>query len=207
MKELPMGIGKQAKVLTPEQIETALQYVRTRTRHPERNTVILLLSVKAGLRVCEISNLTWRMVCDANGQVGDTLSLPNIATKGKTGGRIIPLNSDLKNALIVLYNQRRAVKNADPDDHIIYSEQGSEKVSPNSLCVWFHRLYTDRLGFWGASSHSGRRTFITSAARLISNVGGSLRDVQLMAGHRNLDTTQRYIDGNRLAQATVVNMV
>lgn len=202
-----MGIGKQAKVLTPEQIEQAIRYVQSRTRHPERNTVTLLLSVKAGLRVCEISNATWSMVTDGSGEIASTLCLPNIATKGKTGGRVIPLNEDLKRALIVLYNKRKSTGLAGPDDHIVYSEQGSEKVSANSLCVWFHRLYTDRLGFWGTSSHSGRRTFITRAARVIAKVGGSLRDVQMLAGHSNLDTTQRYIDGNQEAQALAVNMI
>ena len=47
------------------------------------------------------------------------------------------------------------------------------------------------LGFVGCSSHSGRRTFITNAARRISTVGGSLKDVQQLAGHSNLRTTQR----------------
>jgi integrase len=56
-------------------------------------------------------------------------------------------------------------------------------------------------------SHSGRRTFITNAARKISTVGGSLRDVQMLAGHTNLRTTQRYIDTNPDAQVRIVKLV
>jgi integrase len=63
----------------------------------------------------------------------------------------------------------------------------------------FQKWYR-HLGFVGCSSHSGRRTFITNAARKISTVGGSLRDVQELAGHSNLRTTQRYIDVNPDAQ-------
>jgi hypothetical protein len=68
-----------------------------------------------------------------------------------------------------------------------------------SIVVWFKRAYA-YVGLEGCSSHSGRRTFITRAARLVYEAGGSLRDVQLLAGHRSIQTTQRYIDGDTGAQ-------
>lgn len=63
------------------------------------------------------------------------------------------------------------------------------------------------LGYSGCSSHSGRRTFITNAARKISTVGGSLRDVQVLAGHAALSTTQRYIEPDAAAQRKIVDLV
>ena len=63
------------------------------------------------------------------------------------------------------------------------------------------------VGLAGCSSHSGRRTFITRAARLVHKAGGSLRDVQLLAGHRSIQTTQRYIDGDTDAQRKLVAMI
>jgi len=79
-------------------------------------------------------------------------------------------------------------------------------MTPMSIVVWFSRAY-EALGFDGCSSHSGRRTFITRAARVVHKAGGSLRDVQLLAGHRSIQTTQRYIVsalGRRLPMGTVL---
>ena len=67
--------------------------------------------------------------------------------------------------------------------------------APASIVVWFDRAF-GHVGLTGCSSHSGRRTFITRAARIVHKAGGSLRDVQLLAGHRSIQTTQRYIDGD-----------
>jgi integrase len=75
-----------------------------------------------------------------------------------------------------------------------------------SIVVWFKRAYA-YLGLDGCSSHSGRRTFITRAARLVHETGGSLRDVQLLAGHRSIQTTQRYIDGDTDAQRKLVSLI
>ncbi len=74
-----------------------------------------------------------------------------------------------------------------------------EHLGPNSTTHWFKRLYRT-LGFDGCSSHSGRRTFITGAARKVSEAGGSLRDVKQLAGHASLQTNQRYVEGSTEAK-------
>ena len=70
----------------------------------------------------------------------------------------------------------------------------------------FSTWYND-LGMIGCSSHSGRRTFISNTARKISTVGGSLRDIQALAGHANLQTTQRYIEVNDAVMRKAVELV
>src|SRR4051794_22766889 len=90
-------LHKQAKVLRPGQIKAVLSHVKT-TRHPVRNTVIVLLSVRAGLRAKEIAELTWGMVTDAEGNVGDTIRLTDAAAKGASGG-VVPMAKELKRAL------------------------------------------------------------------------------------------------------------
>jgi integrase/recombinase XerD len=79
-------------------------------------------------------------------------------------------------------------------------------MRPTSIVLWFDNAYRV-LGLEGCSSHSGRRTFITRAARLVHKAGGSLRDVQLLAGHRSIQTTQRYIDGDSDAQRRLVALI
>ena len=79
-------------------------------------------------------------------------------------------------------------------------------MTPRSIVNWFKQLYLE-LGLNGCSSHSGRRTFITRSARLVSKAGGCLRDVQELAGHRAITTTERYIEGDRDAQRKLVQML
>jgi integrase len=177
--------------------------VDSSSRYPERDRVMILLSVKAGLRAKEIACLTWGMVTDAQGQLGDAIQLPNSASKGKNGGRTVPLNPSLHQALAELRTKRS--EDAAPRARIIHSERG-EGYSSAAVQVWFARL-DGALGFDGASSHSGRRTFITKAAKRIVEAGGSLRDIQELAGHSSLATTQRYIQGDNRAKQNVVRMI
>lgn len=196
-----MGLAKQAKVLSRPQTEAVLSHLGS-TRHPERNRVIFLLSIKAGLRAKEIASLKWEMVTDAEGVLTDAIQLTDDASKGNSG-RTIPINRDLKAALSIW----KSVATGDrrPSPFVITTERAlntSSYAMVNLFAGWYRAL-----GFTGASSHSGRRTFITNAARRISTVGGSLRDVQVLAGHSALSTTQRYIEMDGEAQRRVVDLV
>ena len=92
--------GKQAKIVSPTQERAILGYLET-TRSPARDRVMFLFSMKAGLRAKEMASLTWAMVTDAQGQVAEVLHVPNRASKGKTGGRPMPLHPDLQAALVM----------------------------------------------------------------------------------------------------------
>src|SRR2546428_9184677 len=93
--------GKQAKMVSPTQERAILGYLAT-TRYPARDCVMFLLSIKAGLRAKEMASLTWAMVTDAAGQVAEVMHVPNRASKGRTGGRTIPLHPDLQASLVTL---------------------------------------------------------------------------------------------------------
>src|SRR5919198_3132358 len=170
-----------------------------RALHPQSavNRVIVLLSAKAGLRASEIANLTWDMVLGLTGQISGIIELRDHAAK-KGSGRVIPIHAELRDALA---NLRRV---AGPSEYFITSGRGGP-VTALSIVVWFNRAFRS-IGLKGCSSHSGRRTFVTRAARWVHKAGGSLRDVQLLAGHRSIQTTQRYIDGDSDAQRKLVAM-
>jgi integrase len=189
--------GKQAKLLHEQQINDLLVFASA-TRNPLRNKLIVLLSVKAGLRAGEIAGLTWEMVLDPTGEVGQAIELHDCVAK-KNSGRRIPINPTLQTALTAWCLLTGSVGS------IIRSERG-DAMTPTGIVNWFALAYR-AVGLAGCSSHSGRRTFITRAARLVHNAGGSLRDVQLLAGHRSIQTTQRYIDGDTDAQRKLVSMI
>ena len=198
-----MGIGKQAKTLTNKQIDSVLDHL-SRSRSPIRNRAIFLLSVKAGLRAKEIANLRWEMVLNGDATLGESLALPNIASKGNSG-RVIPLNKHLAVALQDLLAEEMKRKNFNAKDFIVRTQRAVQ-TTPQAVVNMFATWYRE-LGMVGCSSHSGRRTLITNIARKISTVGGSLRDVQAIAGHSSLAVTQRYIDTDSEAQKKVLNLV
>ena len=193
-----MMVGKRAKILSPDHVEDLLVFAR-QTRYPVRNQVLVLLSVKAGLRAGEIANLTWPMLIEPTGEIGTSLELQDRAAK-KGSGRVIPIHPDLRVALFKLARLAPTL-----DGPVIRSERGGP-MTPASIVCWFARAFR-AVGLEGCSSHSGRRTFITRAARLVHRAGGSLRDVQLLAGHQSIQTTQRYIDGDTEAQRKLVSLI
>ena len=199
-----MGIGKQAKTLTSKQVDLVLKHLES-TRYPLRNKVIFMFSCKAGLRAKEIANITWSMICNSDGELGSSINLTNKASKGKDSGRVIPLHKDLRTLLSELLEKRRQQDNFTVSDHVIRTERDS-KTSPQVIVNFFSGLYKG-IGFEGASSHSGRRTFITNAAKKISLAGGTLNDIKLLAGHSSLATTQRYIAYDTEAQKKIIELI
>jgi integrase len=138
------------------------------------------------------------MVLTPTGDIGSAIELHDRVAK-KSGGRLIPIHPELREALNDL---RRLTEAVGP---VIRSQRGGP-MSPVSIVNWFANAY-QAIGLQGCSSHSGRRTFITRAARLVHNAGASLRDVQLLAGHRSIQTTQRYIDSDTDAQRKLVLLI
>ena len=192
-------MSNPARVLAEGDLRRMLRHVSL-LRHPERNRVAVLLSFKAGLRACEIAGLRWEMVLRPDRRIDDLLHISGMIAKNGHPRRV-PVHPELKEALRTLRQERENPT----EGPVIASERGGH-MTAGSIVNWFAVVYAD-LGMAGCSSHSGRRTFITRSARVLSKTGGSLRDIQELVGHRDLSTTQRYIEGDLDTQRKLVRLI
>lgn len=182
---------KHAQVLDIRQQAKVMALV-SQSCHSLRNQTMILLSYKAGLRACEIGGLRWKDVCNAEGEVReDYLFVPASITKSQKEATL-PMHPHL----FVLLTQLRASR---PDDEYViyqlYNIRGGKQqpMAAKAVAKWFERLYQS-CELEGCSSHSGRRTFITSLARKANLHDASIRDVQRLARHASLATTERYVE-------------
>lgn len=176
---------KQAKTLTPQELRQVLGQVSL-SRHAVRDRAMLMLTIAAGMRAGELAALCVGDVLDADGKVRSELRLKAHQTKGHVG-RTVFLNERAQRELAEYARNLRSQDAASP----FFVTQKRTGFSANTLTQHFLVLYK-RAGLEGASSHSGRRTFITNLAAQ----GISVRVLAALAGHKSIQTTQRYIDVN-----------
>jgi integrase/recombinase XerD len=180
-------MAKQAKTLTAPEVRRVLDYIATR-KHAQRNRAMLLVTYYAGLRVGEVAALRRGDVVDEQGKVRPEIRLDAAQTKGKHA-RVVFVPEKLRKELTTYV---QAVPQPNPNAALFATQKsGINGFTANTLTQHFHHLYK-RAGVDGASSHSGRRTFITNLA----SRGVGVRVLMTLAGHRNISTTQAYIDVN-----------
>ena len=178
---------KQAKLLTDAEFKRLTAIVNS-LRYPNRNHTIVALSFYAGLRACEIAALCVGDVFDEAGGVKDTIYLNSAQTKGSDSATVL-VNTKLKRKL-VKFAKQYPVQVSTRTAPLLFSAKGGG-FTAQTVVNLFKRLYK-MAGIDGASSHSGRRQFVTQLA----DRGINARLVQVLARHKHLSTTQRYIDVN-----------
>ena len=178
---------KQAKLLTEPEFRRLAAIVNS-LRYQTRNHTIIALSFYAGLRACEIAALHVGDVLDEAGGVKDTIYLSADQTKGSDSGSVL-VNNKLKRQLLKFAKQY-PVHTSNRSTPLLFSAKGGG-FTAQTIVNLFKRLYK-MAGIDGASSHSGRRQFVTELA----DKGLNARLVQVLARHKHLSTTQRYIDVN-----------
>ena len=178
---------RRAKVLSDQEIKRVLAVAANSGQWSARNRCLFLLSLRAGLRAGEIASVRISDVLDQNGQVVDRLMLKSEQTKGQRG-RIVFLSEKLRKE-IEAYLSRVSYRSTDRP--LFVSQKGRRAFTAHGMVMLLGRIY-QAAGIAGATSHSGRRSFITKLA----SKGISARVLQELAGHKHLGTTQRYIDVN-----------
>jgi len=187
-----------AKSLTPAELQRVLAYIETQA-YAQRNRAMLMMTVAAGLRVSEVAGLTLGDVLDSTGAVRCEVFLA--AHRVKHGhARTIFINTRLQQELASYIATRT---HQDPSFPLFASHRGPRRhFSPNTLAQHFYWLYR-KAGVTGASSHSGRKTFLTSLA----SQGVSVFVLASLAGHKSIATTQRYITVNDDVKRKAVELV
>jgi len=190
------GKMAQAATLSEAQIKRAIRFCQTR-RYVTRDTTILLLSLYTGLRAKEIAALRIGDVYDEEGAVRTQFTLSAAQTKG-CRTRTVFVNKQLTQQLVAYRAWKQSTDAAAP----LFASQKGGHFSANTMCQLFLNIYK-QCGLSDASSHSGRRTFITRLA----NKGVGVRVLAALAGHSSIQTTQRYIDVNDAQLANAVELV
>ena len=187
---------RQAQTLNEAQLRRVIHYCRSR-RHPVRDQTIVMASFYAGLRAKEIAALTVGDVFDDAGAVREQFILSAAQSKGGQR-RTVYVNQRLRRALAEYGD---TIKLVDPQRPLFASQKGGA-FSANTMCQLFLDIYK-AVGLKDASSHSGRRTYITRLA----NKGVGVRLLAALAGHSHISTTQRYIDVNAEQLSAAVELL
>jgi len=183
----------QARVLTDKELNLLLLFIKTR-KHSERNRAMLLMTHYAGMRVGEVAAVKVGDVIAVDGSVKPDMRLTAEQTKGRHARTVVLSDSIRKELLHYLQarfetKQLIAITTTAEMKKPLFNTQKANGFTANTLCYTFHMLYKSA-GLIGASSHSGRRHFLTK----LSKHGVALRTMMELAGHRQAQTTMRYID-------------
>lgn len=175
----------QAKTLSPRELRRVLDFTATR-KHAARNRLMILMTHWSGMRVGEVAGLLKGDVLSMDGSTKDEIRLTAEQTKGKHA-RVVFVSEKLRREIATYLKTIAQRPNAAP----LFSTQKRAAFSPNTLCQTLNAIY-QKAGIDGASSHSGRRSFITT----LSSQGIGVRVLAKLAGHRSLASVMPYIDAS-----------
>jgi integrase/recombinase XerD len=176
---------KRAKTLTERELKLVLAHCAAR-HHAARDRLAVLLGHWAGLRAKEIAALKRHHVLNEDGSIKDSFLLTADETKGRKARRVF-VSTRLQKE-ISLYIKSVHLRQVNP--YLLQSQKGA-CFSPNTMCQLLCQIYKE-CGIEGASSHSGRRGFISALA----NKSVSIKVLAEIAGHSSIQTTARYISVN-----------
>lgn len=148
-----------------------------RERNP-RDIAIVKLLLHTGLRVGELCSLTWRDV-----RITPRKGLMIIRNGKGQKRREIPLNQDVRNALLGIGYQEHAGSSRP----IFLGQRGG--LTPRGVQSLLGK-YGKAAGLEEVSPHTLRHTFCKD----LIDAGAKLQEVAALAGHESLDTTRRYCE-------------
>ena len=177
----------QAKTLIKAELKRLFDVTRSCSRYAERDVTMLQLTHYCGMRVGEVAALRITDVVDEMGKVRAEIVLAAAITKSKRARRIfVPRQMQRQ-----LQRYRNTLPSTITPNTYLFSTQKQSHFTANTAAQHLQRLYA-KAAVSGATSHSGRRTWLTE----LSSKGVGVQVLAEMAGHASIQTTQRYIDVN-----------
>ena len=198
---------KQARTLNDKELNALLLYINTR-KHAARDRAIVLMTFWGGMRIGEVAATRIKDILGADGTIKHEINLTAEQTKGKYGRTVVlaeKLRKELMDYLLTRFDKKEfvALHYSDLINKPLFATQKSEGFSANTLTYTMHMLYKDAGFLDGASSHSGRRSFLTH----LSAKSVPLKVLMELAGHRQAQTTMRYINVTSDMKRAAVELV
>lgn len=181
----------QAKVLSESEFKKVVNLARKKA-HAKRNIALLYCSFGLGMRAKEMAALKIEHVLAIDGSMLEEINLDSSMTKGRKQRHAYLTNPKVIEAFSEYLEDR---KNRDGDlfgyDAPLFRSQRGSAFTPNTLQQLFHRMYT-AARVYGASSHSGRRSFATT----LIEKGVDIKAVSTLMGHASIAMTAKYVENN-----------
>ncbi len=197
---------KQARTLNDKELNLLLLYTSTR-KYAERDRCMLLMTYFGGMRIGEVAATKIKDVLAADGTIKQEINLTAEQTKGKFARTVVlndKLRKEIMGYLLTRFNKTEliALTYSTVKEKPLFCTQKSEGFNANTACYHFHMLYK-RAGLEGCSSHSGRRSFLTE----LSSKSVPLRVLMELAGHRQAQTTMRYVNVTQDMKRAAVELI
>jgi integrase/recombinase XerD len=186
LKLLNLQMGKtnrkgKSKVLDTIQLDELIQNLPLK-----HHKLIASICRNTACRISEACQLKWEDI-----RPDKKIYFPKEITKGKLKPREIPINQELLNELMQYKNECSHLKaeNTSPNCYVFKSRNPNEHFSVRGFQ---HALKAaiERTNLQGTSSHSFRRTSLTTA----HNAGVPTRHLMAVSGHASMDTLAGYLE-------------
>ena len=170
----------QAKVLSSDKLHQVINHLPTSLH----KTIALTLR-NTGARISEVIQLRWGDLDK------EELQFPKEITKKQLDTRSIPIHIDFYKKMMIWKSEWAEIKGHEPSekDYIFPGRFNGSHITSRSF-MYAHEMALERAEISGATSHSYRRTQLTT----LHKKGVPLKVIQKLSGHRSLDTLQRYLE-------------
>jgi integrase/recombinase XerD len=171
------SMAGQAAILKDKDIQNIFQVIPN-----PRNKLLFAIGIYTGLRIGEIVRLETDQVLTENGTVRNKLTVKRLKKRG-TVYSDIPIHPKLRSYI------REYALSTTLGTFLFPSQRSASGHIERVQAHYIVRSAFDALRLDGTSTHSMRRTFLTTLSRM----GVPLRTVQEMSGHSSLSQLQAYL--------------